>query len=81
VAKTTEELMDIEVDLDEYDVLDDIQPEDFVFVINSEGQLKGISFPETLGDDDEVNPNIEDIIKFLVKLSAENIRPADATLH
>jgi len=81
MAKTTEELMDIEVDLDEYDVLDDIQPEDFVFVINSSGQLKGISFPETLEDDDEVHPNIEDIINFLAKLSAETIRPADATLH
>ena len=80
MAKTTEEL-DLEVELDEYDVLDDIQPEDFIFVMNSAGQLKGISFPETLEDDDEVDPNIEDIINFLVKLSAETIRPAGATLH
>ena len=49
--------------------------------MNSAGQLKGISFPETLEDDDEVDPNIEDIINFLVKLSAETIRPAGATLH
>ena len=65
---------------DEYDVLDDIQPEDFVFVVNSAGQLKGISFPENLEDDDEVDVNIEEIIAFLVKKFTE-VRPANATLH
>ena len=38
---------------EDYDVLEDIQPEDFVFVVDGSGQLKGISWPENLGN--EVN--------------------------
>ena len=66
--------------VDDYDVLEDIQPEDFVFVVNGTGQLKGISFPETLLDSDEVDPAIEEIIAFLVEKYKE-VRPANATLH
>jgi hypothetical protein len=64
----------------DYDVLEDIQPEDFVFVITSTGQLKGISFPEDMNDNDDVDVNVEEIITFLVKKVAET-RPAGATLH
>lgn len=69
-----------DLESEDYDVLDDIQPEDFVFVINSAGQLKGISFPETLEDADTVDPAIEDIIAYLIKKYTE-VRPPNATVH
>ena len=53
---------------------------DFVFVVNSVGQLKGISFPETLGDEDTVDPVVEEIISYLIE-KYKLVRPADATLH
>ena len=65
---------------EEYDVLEDIQEDDFVFVVNSTGQLKGISFPETLGDEDTVDPVVEEIINYLIE-KYKLVRPADATLH
>jgi hypothetical protein len=79
MPKLTEEVLN-ELETDEYDVLEDIQPEDFVFVITSTGQLKGISFPEEMQDQDEVDINVEEIINFLVK-KVDETRPANATLH
>lgn len=79
MPKLTEEILN-ELETDEYDVLEDIQPEDFVFVITSTGQLKGISFPEEMQDQDEVDVNVEEIINFLVK-KVDETRPAGATLH
>ena len=79
MAKLTDDLAK-DLESEDYDVLDDIQPEDYVFVINGVGQLKGISFPEELEDMDTVNPAIEEIIAFLIDKYKE-IRPAGATLH
>ena len=79
MTKLTDAVLD-DIETDDYDVLEDIQPEDFVFVITSTGQLKGISFPEDMRDEDEVDLNVEEIINFLVKKVAET-RPANATLH
>ncbi len=79
MAKLTDDLAK-DLESEDYDVLDDIQPEDFVFVINNVGQLKGISFPEDLDDADTVDPAIEEIIAFLIKKYTE-VRPANATLH
>ena len=79
MAKTTEELAK-DLDSDEYDVLEDIQDEDFVFVVNSKGQLKGISWPADLEDNDEVDQNVEDIIAYLVGKFTER-RPPGVTLH
>ena len=79
MAKTTEELAK-DLDSEEYDVLEDIQDEDFVFVVNSKGQLKGISWPADLEDNDEVDQNVEDIIAYLVGKFTER-RPPGATLH
>ena len=79
MAKLTDAALD-NLDLDDYDVLEDIQPEDFVFVVTNTGQLKGISFPEDMKDEDEVDLNVEEIINFLVKKVVET-RPAGATLH
>ena len=79
MTKLTDAVLD-DIETDDYDVLEDIQPEDFVFVITSTGQLKGISFPEDMRDEDEVDLNVEEIINFLVKKVVET-RPAGATLH
>lgn len=79
MTKLTDAVLD-DLETDDYDVLEDIQPEDFVFVVTSTGQLKGISFPEDMKDEDEVDLNVEEIITFLVKKVAET-RPANATLH
>jgi hypothetical protein len=79
MAKLTDDLVK-DLESEEYDVLDDIQSEDFVFVINPAGQLKGISFPETFTDDDNVDPAIEEIIEFLIDKYKE-VRPPNATLH
>ena len=79
MSKNTEEpVKDLEAE--DYDVLEDIQDDDFVFVVNSSGQLKGISWPVDLEDDDEVDLAIEDIINFLVTKHVE-VRPEGVTLH
>lgn len=75
-----EEKTSLDQEEDDYDVLEDIQPEDFVFVFNGHGQLKGISFPEEMLDDAEINPTVEEIIKFLLDKNKES-RPPDSTLH
>lgn len=79
MSKNIEKLVDLETE--EYDVLEDIQDDDFVFVVNGLGQLKGISWPTTLEDEDQVDPNIEDLIAYMVKKVSENSRPPGTTLH
>jgi hypothetical protein len=76
-----EEKLSLDLESDEYDILEDIQDDDFVFVVNGSGLLKGISWPTTLEDEDDVDPNIEDLIAYMVKKVSENSRPPDATLH
>jgi len=79
MAKNAEELIR-NLESDDYDVLEDIQDDDFVFVVTASGHLKGISFPVDMKDDDEIDINVEEIINFLVKKITE-VRPPDATLH
>lgn len=70
----------LDIEAEEYDVLEDIQDDDFVFVVSVDGQLKGISFPVNMEDDDEVDPTVEEIISLLIKKYTET-RPTLATLH
>ena len=79
MSKSTDELVK-DLESEDYDVLEDIQDEDFVFVVNGSGQLKGISWPTGYEDDTEVDVNVEEIITFLVKKFTET-RPPNATLH
>ena len=51
-----------------------------MFVVNSAGLLKGISWPVDIEDQDEVDDRVEEIIKFLIKKFNE-VRPLNATLH
>lgn len=79
MAKYEEKLF-LDLNSEEADILEDVQPEDFVFVVSNTGQLRGISWPEDMKDDDDVNPDVEEIIKFLVKKYTE-VKPADVTVH
>jgi len=54
---------------DELDVLDDIRPEDYVFVVSPEGKLRGISLPEDEGQ--EVSPELEKILNYIVEISQQ----------
>jgi hypothetical protein len=45
------------------DVMSDISPEDYVFVVTQEGVLKGISLPEV---DIIASPKVEEIFKFFI---------------
>lgn len=78
MSKSLGQLPDLEAE--DYDVLEDVQDDDYVFVVTSTGQLKGISFPVDMENEDEVDANVEEIIAFLVKKYTE-IRPPNATLH
>jgi hypothetical protein len=80
MTKIADDIID-NLETTEYDVLDDIQDDDFIFVVNSAGQLKGISFPVDMDDDDDVNPTVEEIINFLVGKYKDTVVPPGTTLH
>ena len=71
MAKITDEhLKDPNLNADtELDVLDDIHPEDYVFVVSPEGKLRGISLPED--DGQEVSPELEKILNYIVEISQQ----------
>lgn len=60
---------------EEGDILDDLQDDDFVFVISKTGQLRGISWPLDMDDEDEVDPAIEELITYLLSKFDETIPP------
>ena len=63
MAKITDEhLNDPNLNADE-DVLGDIAPEDYVFVVKPDGNLKGISLPEV---DAEASVRVEEIFNFFI---------------
>jgi hypothetical protein len=69
MAKITEESIK-DPNLNESDdVLNDIHPDDYVFVVSREGQLRGISLPED--EDTEASPELEKILDYIVKISQE----------
>ena len=63
MAKITEELLSVPSSSED-DVLENIQPEDYVFVVGPTGQLRGISLPTDEGQ--EVSAGVEEIFKFFV---------------
>jgi hypothetical protein len=70
MAKITEEYtkdLSLNENVDEIDVLEDIRPEDYVFVIGPNGQLRGISLPSD--DGQEASPELEDILNYIVEVS------------
>jgi hypothetical protein len=76
MAKITEEhLNDPNLNVDD-DVLGDIQPEDYVFVVSQDGSLKGISLPEV---DTIASPKVEEIFKFFTNRDGNYL--ASRTIH
>ena len=74
------ELDQVTDDVIDFDILDDIQPEDYVFVISPDGALRGMSLPETLEDEDEITPVVEEIIQFLVEKTVL-ATPSNKSVH
>lgn len=64
----------------EADILENIEDDDFVFVVSSAGQLKGISWPVDMDEDEEVDPAIEELITFLLD-NFNKSAPPDSKLH
>ena len=58
------------------DVLNDIEPGDYVFVVSQNGNLKGISLPET---DYVASPKVEEIFKFFINRDGGYL--SNNTLH
>lgn len=76
MAKITEEYTN-DPNLNEGDdVLGDIQPEDYVFVVSSEGILRGVSLPEA---DVGTSDRVEEIFNFFVNRDGGYL--ASRTLH
>lgn len=65
---------------DEYDILDDINPEDYILVLDGNGKLRGISLPESIDDNDDVPDAIAKIMAILL-VNKEDTKPDDAPLH
>lgn len=59
----------------EGDILDDIQDDDFVFVVSSAGKLKGISWPVDMDENDEVDPAVEELITYLLSKFDDTVPP------
>ena len=78
MAKITEEYTNDPSLNESDDVLGDIQPEDYVFVVNSNGVLKGISLPEVEVD---ASPEVEEIFNFFIKHAGGNNYLASTTIH
>jgi hypothetical protein len=78
MAKITDEhLNDPNLNVDD-DVLGDIAPEDYVFVVKPNGVLKGISLPEI---DEETSPEVEEIFNFFIKQAGGENYLASRTIH
>ena len=76
MAKITEESTN-DPNLNESDdVLGDIQPEDYVFVVSQDGSLKGISLPEV---DVSSSTRVEEIFNFFINRDGGYL--SSRTLH
>ena len=78
MAKITDEhLNDPNLNADD-DVLGDIAPEDYVFVVKPDGVLKGISLPEV---DTETSSEVEEIFNFFIRQAGGKNYLASRTIH
>lgn len=78
MAKIIEEhLNDHNLNVDD-DVMGNIAPEDYVFVVKPDGVLKGISLPET---DDIASPEVEEIFNFFIRQAGGKNYLASTTIH
>jgi hypothetical protein len=76
MAKITEEPSNaLSLNADD-DVLGDIAPEDYVFVVSQDGSLKGISLPEK---DVTASDRVEEIFKFFINRDGGTL--SSRTIH
>ena len=76
MAKIIEEpSSDLSLNADD-DVLGDIAPEDYVFVVSQDGSLKGISLPEK---DVIASDRVEEIFKFFINRDGGTL--SSRTIH
>lgn len=59
-------------DINEGDFLDSLAEDDFVFVLDHEGNLKSLLMPE-LGKEETIPPNVESVLKFFGVDSTEPV--------
>ena len=78
MAKITEEYTNDPSLNESDDVLGDIAPEDYVFVVKPNGVLKGISLPEV---DTEASPEVEEIFNFFIRQAGGKHYLASTTIH
>ena len=78
MAKITEESTSVPSLNENVDVLGDIAPEDYVFVVSQDGKLKGISLPEV---DTEASPAVEEIFNFFIQQAGGKNYLASSTIH
>jgi hypothetical protein len=78
MAKITEEYTNDPSLNENDDVLGDISPEDYVFVVKPNGVLKGISLPEV---DTEASPEVEEIFNFFIGQAGGKNYLASTTIH
>ena len=76
MAKITEEFTNDPSLNENDDVLGDISPEDYVFVVSQDGSLKGISLPEV---DVNSSTRVEEIFNFFINRDGGYL--SSRTLH
>ena len=76
MAKITEEYINDPSLNENDDVLGDISPEDYVFVVSQDGSLKGISLPEV---DVNSSTRVEEIFNFFINRDGGYL--SSRTLH
>jgi hypothetical protein len=76
MAKITEEYTNDPSLNENDDVLGDISPEDYVFVVSQDGSLKGISLPEV---DVNSSTRVEEIFNFFINRDGGYL--SSRTLH
>lgn len=67
-------------DDDEYDILEDIEPEDYILVLDGNGNLRGISLPEDITDEDDIPESIAKIVTLLLEKATDS-KPTNQSLH
>lgn len=78
MAKTEKGFAELEWDpVDEINLLDEVEPEDFVFVIRSDGMVKSVLYPEN--GCDELSEGIQDLMEYFTDRFATS--SAGQTIH
>lgn len=65
MAKTEKNFTELEWDpVDDINILDEVEPEDFVFVVRANGMVKSVLFPEVGNEDGSVSEGIQNLMDY-----------------